>query len=295
MALPIGIIEEFEHVTRFNLTSYLSSYVTLINSHRRNILDYYSGRVSEPNEPSFRALNKLLKQSRDLNDLIDIHNNRLRSGSFWELCELLSNIFTTLLTIENSSKWLRSAITKNNFSPTVETTYVSTDRDKDWIRIALRNDLSEEGYNHTGGNNLQITGQNTLTLRLFSVVDNISGKKVYGLDIDRKLTYLDDDLKALSYEETIKQAFEILCTLKQGSTPEFPQNGIQGNLTQGTNINSVSYPVIFRQIYQTFQQDDTFKALSITKIETKQDALFVSLNAETRLSDIIEQNINISI
>ena len=309
MALPKGIVEDLQSILRYDITSYLNSYVTFISSHRKNIFDYYSGNTSKPNEISFKSLRLLIEHSKNINDLLDIHRESLRKAAFWEISELLTVIFTSLQTVDNSSKWMRSAITKNNFSLSVETLYSlnklqtlervsgdilgSSNRDQDWMKLALRNDLKEEDYTTEGGTSLKIAGTRGLTLRLFSVVDNISEEKVYGIDLNRKITFADEDLQALGYRETIRQAITINGSLKQGDTPEFPQNGIQANLIIGSNARSVSYPVLVRQLYNTFNQDDTMKSLSIQGIELIEDSLQIAMSVETRLGDEFEENITL--
>lgn len=308
-ALPEGVLDDFEKITRYPIKEFLVRYATFISNNRADILDYYSGVSKRPRERSFAALRELLKDIGRLNDLVDIHSNRLRGASFWELSELLMTIDTTLQTIDNSSKWLRSAITKNNFNPSIETNYTlqklqtleqvsgnvlgSTNRDGDWVRIALRNSLNEEAYTPAGGNLLVVSGQGVRSIQLRSVVDNIYGERVYGRDVDRKLTFVDDDLKVLSYKETIKQTVEILSTMTQGKTPEFPSNGIQASLVRGSNLSSIAHPILIRQIYQTFKQDDTLQALTITSINTDQDSLSLELEVETRLGDVINQTVTI--
>lgn len=304
MALPEGIISDFERITKYKLEDFLSYYVDFISRHRIKVLDYYSGRSSIPNTTAFDTLKYLVAQSRILGGVIDISKDLFKSGKYWELIETITEVQTSIDTMDNSSKWLRSAISKGNFNPTVEVERVlrqfqtletvatetgSSNPDTDWLNISLRNDLTEEGYTTGGGNILNVMGSNRKTIKLTSVVDNLSGKKVYGIDISKKISYVDDDLLALGYDDTIKQSVLVLASLKKGQTPEFPEDGIQSSLVSGTNRRTVAYPILFRQYYSTFAKDDTLKSLKVTNIETVQDALNISFEIETRLSEIIQE------
>lgn len=304
MALPQYIVSEFSHITRYPLATYLDNFVTFIENKRDDIVNYYRGTVTKPNITSFKLLNDLLVQAEKVNDLIEIHKNRFTNTSYWELIELLSNIQTTLWTIDNSSIWLRSSITKNNFTPSIEIEKTlkqhqtlenlsqsigSNNKEQDWISIALRNDLAEEDYTPDGGTLIKLQYSNKYSFFLESVVDNIIGEKVYGIDIYRKLTFVDDDLRTLSPKETIVQTVDILSSLKQGDTPEFPQDGIQGSLVVGSNRMSIAYSVLFRQLYDTFKKDDTLKSFKIAKIENSQDWLKFIFEVETRLGDVVVQ------
>lgn len=304
MALPSNIVSQFENVTRYPLARYLSEYASFIDNGRSDILDFYAGNVDRPNEKSFEKLSELLKKTETVNATIESYRSRLNNGAYWELVELLSNVAVSLSTIENSSKWLRSAIAKNNFTPEVELEYVlqqiqtledvsvsigSNNRDSDWVTIALRNDLIEEEYTPDGGNSLIVGYRNKLTVRLNSVVDNIIGERAYGIDFDRKITFEDNDLKALSYKDTMIQTVNVLANLRQGQTPEFPQDGIQSSLVVGSNRAAIAYPILFRQFYATFRRDDTLKSLTVTKIENTEDALIMDFSVETRLGEEVQQ------
>lgn len=304
MAIPKGTIEDFERIVNYPLKEYVSSFIDFIKLHRFNIINFYSGRSQSPNMESFDALNQLITQTRLLSGVVEGNRTRLLNGKYWELIETLSEIETTIETIDNSSKWLRSAISKGNFNPQVEITRVlrqfqtlenlsselgSTNRDQDWVRLALRNDLSEESYTTKGGNMLTVDGKNRKYIQLRSVVDNITGKKVYGIDVNRKLSFTNDDLSALSYDDTVKQTVGILSGMRKGMNPEFPEDGIQASLTSGANRNSIPYPIIIRQIYSTFEKDDSLRSIKVTNIDNEQDWLEVGLEVETRLGEVLTE------
>ncbi len=302
MALPTNIVTSFSQITRYNLSQYLDDYVNFIDNERLNIFDYYSGNVLKPKQSSFDELARLIEESRKVNSLLDLHRERMANTEFWELVDTLTQMQESLSTVDNSSKWLRSVITKNNFSPEVEVDSVlnqlqtlenlaqtlgSNDIENDWIKIALSNDLKEEDYTIDGGNVLAISYRNRLRIKILSVVDNIDGEKIYGLDFNKKITFVNDDVEALTYKDTIKQTVGLLANLRAGQTPEFPLDGIQANLVVGSNRNAIAYPVLFRQIYATFQKDDTLKSLLVKSIENTEDSLSMEFEVETRFGEVV--------
>lgn len=304
MALPQNIVSSFSKITNYNLKDYLSRYTMFIDNMRDNILNYYAGNTQVPDEDSFDELRYLINQTQQVRQAIDNHNNQFKNAMFWELVDVLTEIDTSLQTTDNSSKWLRSAISKNNFSPQVEVDYMLkqlqtledvavqtgySDQQNDWVTIALRNDLKEEQYTPQGGNNLLVGYSNFNTIVINSIVDNILGEKVYGIDIDRKITFVNNDIKTLSYKQSIKQAVDILANLRQGQTPEFIEDGIQSSNVVGSNRSNISYPILYRQIYATFKKDDRLKALTVTNIENKQDRLMIEFTVQTRLGEQIIQ------
>lgn len=304
--IPPGILDQFGQLMKYPIKAYLNRYAVFVELHRQNIYNYYAGKTKGPNAKSFAELSHLLTESQRLENIIENKRNSLNNGAYWVLAELLSDILIELETTSNASKWLRSAIGKNVFTPGVEVEYTlrqlqtleqvagdivgSSSRDQEWVTIALRNDLREEDYDTEGGNILAISGKNNATIKLNSVVDNISGKKVYGLDIDKKLQFVDDDLKALSYDDTIKQAVGILGGLRRGMTPEFPTDGVGAGSGVGTNRSSMAFPILMRQLSATFRRDDTLQALSIKSIKLEQDALFMTFEVTTRLGELLQND-----
>ena len=298
-------VEQFETLTRFNLSRLLIDFMDFENQHRTNITDYYAGTINSPNEDSFRELERLLSEFNDLNNVIENNKERLFHTLYWELLECTSDINIALETIDNSSRWLRSAITRNDFSPGAEVEHTlrmfetledvsrtiqgSDDPQNEWTTIALRNDLTEEAYTAEGGIKLSFSFRNRRTIQIRSVVDTINQDTLYGKDFSRKIIFntTDQDFVILSPRETIIQAVEVLSSLKQGDTPEFRTEGIQASLVVGSNRNSVEFPILLRQIFNTFQRDDTLKSLRVINISIKDDALFIEKQVETRLNEII--------
>lgn len=302
--LPEGILDKFYKITRYPIKIFLQDYIDFIEELKVNVYNYYAGKEKRPSIRAFDALDSLLERSLIIENIIENKRDSFNNAAAWELIEKLSDIQTDLETTSNASKWLRSAITKNNFNPKVEFQHTlrqlqtleqvsqdilgSSNKEQDWVAISLRNDLREEDYSTKGGNTLSVVGKNNATIKLRSVVDNISGERVYGRDLDRKLTFEDDDLKSLGYKETVRQTVDILAGLRRGMTPEFPSDGISVGVSLGTNRRNTAFPIMIRQITSTFKRDDTLRTLSIKSISYEQDALKVMYQVGTRLGEAIE-------
>ncbi len=303
------VIEQFETLTKFSLAQLLLDFSDFINNNRTSITDYYSGLTQSPDEESFRELSRLIEEFERLNNVIENNRDRLTHTLYWELLETISDIRIVLDTIDNSPRWLRSAIARNDFTPGLEVEHTlkmfqtlenvsqliqgSSDPQNEWVTIAFRNSLREEDYTVDGGNQLQLGFRNRATIQIRSIVDTINGESVYGKDFKRKLSIStsDEEIDVLSPKETIRQTVDILGALKQGDTPEFRGEGIQSGLVVGGNRASISYPVLRRQIVNTFQKDDTLKALRITNISNRDDGVFIEMQVETRINEIISAEI----
>ena len=81
--------------------------------------------------------------------------------------------------------------------------------------------------------------------------------------------------------------------LKKGDVPEFPLDGLNVMSGVGSNVNSIQYPSIFRQLSQIFAKDDTLSSFTLKSISTNQDVVFLDFEINTKLNEIIEQKLSV--
>lgn len=268
-------------------------FTDFITNNSQNIIDYYSGFVEVLDRDSFGIYEDLVKEADFVVNLFDLNYERFKTVDFWELMEFADDIRIKLSTIGNFSKFARSSVKRASFTGDVTVQFAtndnetieelmsrvgSTDRDNDWIEVAVRNNLEQEDYSLDGGTVLNINFKNNSRFFIEGIIDNPEGDKIKGLDIDKRIQFIDDDLKILSYNETLDQSLNILINLRKNDNPEFPQNGIDPSLVVGVSIKSLSLPSIVRQIYQTFSTDDIIDKLQITKADFESDNVNINMN-----------------
>jgi hypothetical protein len=300
------VAENFGLITNYDLISFLNDFATFIEQDSPIIINFYSGNSEDLPQTSITELERLLKESNNIEELFQLNKDSFQTADFVDLIDLTGDIKLKLLTIQNSAKWTRSSIIDNRYNSNVEVdttlnqnqtleqlagTLGYLDQDNDWSEIAIRNNLKEENYTSQGGIKLKASLQNNLKINAQSIVDTISGQSIYGKDIQKKFEFVDNDLKVLSYKDTIEQAFAIAVNLRRGDSPEFPTQGLQSSLIIGNNLNSILYPSIFRALYQNISQDDTFKSISITNISQMQqnnkDIVSLEIQATTRIDEVL--------
>jgi hypothetical protein len=299
------IFDIFKIVTRYDIKSYFDSFASFILSDYQKIVDYYE-RGSEIPATTLTKLQLLNSQVLQVNDLFSLYSDRLSNSTsdIWELLDYFEMTKVTLSTVTNSSRWMRS--TKNVFqSNVVDKDYVLkqgqrfeglvselgyTDPTNDWSKVALNNDIIEEDYSFEGGNKLKISFVNDLSFNVNTVIDSISGEKLYGLDLDKAFIFENNDFKVLGYKDTIGQQTGILVGLIKGSVPEFPQDGISKDLVGG-NVNAIQYPMLIRQQSEVFEKDGRYKSVAINKLETHVDSLIVELTITTKLDEVLNENL----
>lgn len=302
-ALDIEIVEEFESITQYPLSKFLLDLNSFLEKDQSNIISYYSGNISVLNNTSFNNLKNLIEETQTLFSIFSLNKNIFSNYKWWILLDQIEKIENMLMMVDNSSKWLRSTISKGNFNPNPEVdipfnqgqTLESVERDvlgssdwnNTWASLAIKNDLVEEDYTSDAGFLIKANfnySQNSF--RVNSIVDNPVGEKVLGVDIDKKMQYVDDDLLVLSPRDTFFQNVTILINLRRGDNPEFFNQGINPKLVVGSNVNSLTYPSLFRQISSLFKADDTIKAFEIVSINRVQDSVSIDFDVESRLGDV---------
>ena len=297
------ILLDFNSLTGFNIQGLVDDFIYFIENDYHQIESFYKGLIKNNFQDSFKNLNNLRTNIDLFFETFRSFNTQLTSYKWWILIDEFEKLNSVILSIENLSKWLRSSVVNQNygteqvinsflqqnqtledFSRQVEGSLNPLD---DWRDVAVRNNLSEEDYTTEGGNELLFYKQNGDSIFIESVVDNIVGEKILGKDILYKTTFENDDLLVLSYKDTFFQSVNILMKLKKGDNPEFYDLGLQKNVAVGSNINSISYPVLLRQISEAFQTDDTIKSQEITGFRKEQDAIFIDMEIESKMSTIV--------
>lgn len=303
--IPAITYDKFEKLTGYKLrTDFLKRFALFTINQKNRITNYYSGKTKNPFAPAFAELDYLKNQSSIVKGLMEGNKSSLANTENWELLEMLSNVHSAIKTIDESSRWLRSSISKGNFNTTVNVDVTlkmaqtlekvssdvlgSSDSQNRWIQLAIDNDLTEEDYSPQGGNLLKVGFENKKAITISSIVDNIdSSEKVKGLDIQRVYEFTNDDLKVLGYDKTFEQSVEVLTGLKQGDHPGFPELGINKDVVVGSTRNFISYPILTRNFYETFATDDTIRRFKINGMDLENTALKIELEFQDRTGDVV--------
>lgn len=303
------ILQEFYEKTGYPISTFITDFVNFIDNDYPKVVSYFSGENPTANAVAFNNLNSLLIENNKLFETISLNSNILNNYKWWVLIEEIENIDTRLSTIQNTSKWLRSSITQVNFTPTSvgvilqqQQTLEQLSRNvaniknwnDDWAQIAQQNGLEEEMYTTEGGNYLLISPQGSNNIVLRTVVDNIAGDKILGIDLNKKIQFENNDLQVLSPRDTFIQTVQILSQLKLGDNPDYPQIGLNKKFIVGTNRNALSYPTIIRQMGESFSTDDTIKSFSIDNIRRESDALYLDFSVASRIGETQQISILIS-
>lgn len=303
----MSAVERFTEITKFDIVSYFTDFNDFVFNHYPAYLGYYLGE-NELNTESVNLLNKLFRNSTIIEELFDNNKNQLSEDiDALTLYEDFYDSRIKLETIINSPKWTRSSYV-NDYDRNINIDYILKQNqniealatelgypipDDDWVQLAVTNKLKENDYTLSGGTNLKVTFNVNNRINTESVVDIMVENNLLGRDLSVDTTFESDDFKALEPLETLKQSAEILIGMPKGAVPEFPEDGVAKDLI-GTNLNSIQYPILFRQQAELFANDDTFNGIELRDISRDRDGVILSFTITSKLNNVLEQTLQLN-
>ena len=298
------VLLEYKRITGKDIAKFFAESLDFFRSDYINIVQYFSGKSKNVSSYSFSRFEQLQQYKREIYEGFHSHCRLMKDSRWWDLLEQLEGIDNRFSTLQKINKWSRSSATSVAYSPTIQIDHILQQQQtlervaKDvleqnnfqdsWVDIALSNNLSEDDYTSEGGValKLQLEGTVNLGITVNSVVDYLSGKSIYGKDIDRVFAFVDNDIRVLNYDDTIRQSVIILILLKKNDLSDYPNLGLQKSVIVGSNRALMNFPIIMRQLSESFSSNDTLKEFQVKQIRTEQDNLVVEYSVKTRLNEL---------
>ena len=296
------VFDSFNRITGYNLQAFFQRFTNFISIHSGNIINYYDGELL--NNESFNELETLLKESKKISPLFEQYGQNLTFLGYWELLDKFTEIQTSLYTFDNMSKWMRSS-RLNRFDSNVkvdrkirqgETIELIAEESgynnpqEDWKELSINNQLIEEEYTPDGGKIISITFQNNATFDIDNIIDSLLGENILGKDIKTRINFVSNDLETVEFEDAIKQTLNTILGTVKGSIPEFKDDGVDNDMV-GSNVNTIQYPSMFRNMLGMFQKDGRWTEISLLDLKREEDNVFMRLECKTVLQESIVTNI----
>lgn len=301
MKTELNIIN-FQSVTKFDLISFLEFANNFFSEDYQYINSFFSGETEEIDIEKFKNLEKLTKDSKELNSVFLNYSKRLSNCGQWELMELLDDLLSKIEKINKLYKFRNTSKTKKGYKQIVqirtkiggykdiETVSKSTG-ENDWISLMRNNDLAEKDWEIDEIKDINIYVDKNI-IDVNSILGELIGEKVYGVDIKRKLTIKDNDLELIYYVENLLQKIDILSNLNKGDVPENVYFG--KTILTGENRAVFSYNLIAEDIKKVFLQNDLFESINIQKIsEDENNNVVFTFDIKTKFNQNLIKNINI--
>lgn len=289
------IVVEFENVTKFELLKYFEDYRDFMQNDYSYISSYYKGETSSVDSVHVVNLNSLRSRSKVLLQQFINFSNKLSNCGHWELQEYCQDLNDTLEKITKLSKYNRTSKSKRGYQPYIQTQAeiggmktiqdLAQEIDSDGINeisLIIDNDLSESDWEIDKLSPITAFINNQTDIVVESILEEPIGNKVYGKDIDKKVTFFNNDLSIKEYEDNVEQKCDILLELNRGDIPELPNFG--KNMLQGSNVANYNYAELVKDLQSVFLQNDLFESIEVSEVSFSQSDLYVTCSIRTKYS-----------
>ena len=302
-----SIVIEFQKVTKYPLVEFLAQYRNFMLNSYPEIDRYFSGETASIDNAHLIALKNLTTECGNCISQFKNFANKFDKCGYWELMEYIGNLEDTIEKINKLPKFRRTSLTNRGYQAVVQ---VSADvggfrtmedvanvvqnlnRDNyNWVDLMLSNDLNEVDWEIDKLTPLNVLINNTVDVVVTTILDQPIGKRIYGKDINRKVTFVDNDLDIKIWQDNIEQKCDILLSLKRGDVPENMLFGQNAELTIGVTSKSFSYPELVKNLQNTFLQNDLFQYVDITKFQYENGSMFMYCEIKTKYDYKTERKI----
>lgn len=268
-------IVEFERITKYPLTSFLDRVQFFLSNSCPELDRFFSGKKDSISNNDLQELKDLLIEFENLLSTFKGFANKFSNLGYWHLLEYLENIQVEIEKVSKLPKFRRTSLTLGNYKQVIQfqSTIGALRTPED-----LSNTLTEDPnnwYNYTMNNDIQEMDWDIDTLKRISgyiptsyivvstILDQPIGKRIYGVDINRKVDFENNDLMLVYYEDNVNQKSDILLGLTRGDVPEYMNFG--KNLEIGQTVAQFSLPILIKDLSNSFLQNDLFDTFSVSK------------------------------
>ena len=300
------IITQFEKITKYPLIEFLDKYRDFMLNDYSFIASYFGGKNEKIDNIHLTNLKSLTTDCKDVLAQFKNFSNRLDNCGYWELMDYIDDLNNTIETINKLPKYLKTCLSKRGYIPTIQSTsdvggmrtiddianaVAGLNNDStSWIDLMLNNDLNETDWDIDTLSQINVYVNNITKVVVNTIIDMPIGKRVYGNDINKQISFENNDLSVVSQENNIEQKCDTLLTLKQGDVPENMLLGVNPNLIVGS-VKSYSYSKVVSELQNTFLQDDIFDSVEVSDINYSNDNIQANVKIKTKYDYQTEKTI----
>ena len=296
-------LSDFDKKINFDVTGFFRKYHTFVDDHYSQMTAYYNGETSNLSPDATNLLIEITKISKRVEAQMMLRYRNLDKLYLYRIVEFTDDIIVKIQVFNKLSKFLKSAVFDVLEENSVGANQIMQDNEtferisgrrsfdpqNDWADIVVRNRISELDYNaQEGGLTYVLGGRDQKNLSIDGVVDNLTGQKIYGLDIKDTFEFVDDDFKVLSYIDTFVQSIKNLAQLKRTDLFFLPDVGIPKSLL-GNDLGTLSLPFIAYELKRVFAIDDSIHSFTVTKFEVVGTTFYFDFVARSYYDFVTEE------
>lgn len=289
------IVNEFQNVTKFDLLQYFEDYSNFMTSGYASLASYFAGSTSSVSSSAVNDFNSLKSRGKSILQLFINFSGKLTNCGFCQLQQYCQDLYDVLEKIEKLPKYNRVTKTVRGYQPyiqvngeiggmktiqdlaqEIDSTGVSE------LSLVLENDIEEDGWEIDKLSNIQAQVNNQTDVVVSTILEAPIGNHVYGKDIKRKISFIDNDLDIVRYEANVEQKCDILLSLNRGDVPELPAFG--KNVQIGKNSANYNYAELIKDLNNIFLQNDLFSSIGVESIDVVESDIYAKCKIKTKYS-----------
>lgn len=292
------IIIEFEKVTKYPLTEFLTKYRDFMVDSYPVVNRYFSGEIRGIESKHLRALEEVTTECKNVMAQFKNFANKFSTCGYWELMDYIDDLNNLIEKINKLPKFRRTSLTKRGYQPYIQVSSnvggyrtvedvadsvkgVNNDN-TDWVDLMTNNDMDEVDWEIDELTNMNVFVNNKVDIIVTTILDMPIGERIYGRDICREIDFVDNDLLLVEYVDNIEQKCDILLELNRGDVPENTLFGKNNELFSGVNLKQFSYPELISDIRNNFMQNDLFERVEIKDFEFKNGDIYATVEIKTK-------------
>lgn len=284
------ICNEFQSITKFDLLGFFTQYRDFLQNEFSALNEYYAGKTETIDINIIRNFRNLLENSHILIKTFSTFSSKLGSVGYWELLQYCQDLNDTLERISKLPKYHRTSKSPRGYKP-----YIQVESSVGGLRtmedvaneigglsdteLILNNDLEELDYDIQTLKPINALVDNATDLVVSTILEQPIGNQVYGKDINHIISFTDNDLSIVKYEDNVEQKIEVLLGMIKGDTPEYPTLGFNA---PGQSWNSYSYPELVSQLKSNFGIDDLFESVDVETLNYENGDVSMTCSIKTK-------------
>lgn len=292
------IIVEFQKTTKYPIIQFLTDYQDFIVNSYPALYQYFSGETESVDNRHMIALDNMTYQCKEILATFSNFSNKLSNCGYWELLDYVDSLNTIVERVNKFPKFLRTTLGKRGYTPSivvnanlgglrtiddVANSVRQLNQDNtDWIQLMKENDLNEDDWDIKDLSKIDVFVNNRIDVVVTTILDMPIGKRVYGKDISRRITFVDNDLLRVEYEDNIDQKCNILLEINRGDIPENMLMGKNIDLIAGLPSKQFYYPELITDIQNNFLQNDLFQYANVTNFSIENGSMTVTVEIKTK-------------
>jgi hypothetical protein len=301
------VIIEFQKVTKYPLIDFLMRYRNFMLNSYPAINSYFSGETESIDNSHLNFLKKITSDCKDVTAQFKNFANKFSTCGYWELMDYIDDLNTTIEKINKLPKFKRTSLNKRGYQPYIQVSssvggfrtmedIANSVKEKnsdntDWIELMLSNDLNESDWEIDGLTPINVLIDNRVDIIVSTILDMPIGERIYGKDIARKITFKDNDLLIVEYQENVEQKCDILIELNRGDVPENVLFGKNYQLISGVSSKQFAYPELVNDIQNNFLQNDLFEYANVIDFSYENGNMNITVEIKTKYDYKTEKKI----